>query len=64
MDVINNVLKANDILGITNLVVDALDQDTAKFYQDLSFQGSPDADLRLYLPIASIRKLLQRTNVR
>ncbi len=59
MDVLHSVLKANEILGITNLVVDALDEETAKFYQALSFQGSPETNLRLYLPIASIRKILQ-----
>ena len=59
MDALNKVFNANEFLGITNLIVDAIDKETAKFYQALDFLGSPDESLRLFLPIASIRKIVQ-----
>ena len=45
-------------LGIHAVVVDAIDEQAKGFYEKYGFVALADQPLRLYLPLATIRKAL------
>lgn len=49
---------ASETLGTLVLVVDAKDQVAAAFYKHFDFIPFPSNPLRLFLPVATIRRLL------
>ncbi len=57
-DAVLRTLKAAEIAGVRALLVHALDEDAARFYQHLGFLESPVDPLVLALPVAAARKLL------
>jgi ribosomal protein S18 acetylase RimI-like enzyme len=58
LDAMQKVLTASETLGTLVLVVDAKDQQAAEFYQHFDFIPFPSQPLRLFLPLATIRRLL------
>ena len=59
MDCIQRVVNLSHDLGIYALMVDALDEGAARFYQRYGFMPLPDSPLRLMLPIDTLRRLVE-----
>jgi GNAT superfamily N-acetyltransferase len=57
-DGINRSLDLSEKLGIHAIVVDAIDEQAKAFYEKYGFMALSDQPLRLYLPLATIRKAL------
>jgi GNAT superfamily N-acetyltransferase len=57
MDAIERVRLASETLAVHAVIVDALDDRAAAFYRKFGFVMFPDADRRLFLPMATIRRL-------
>lgn len=58
LDAMQKVLTASETMGTLVLVVDAKDQPAAEFYQHFDFIPFPSQPLRLFLPLATIQRLL------
>ncbi len=58
-DAILSTLAAADRIGVRILLVHALHENAATFYQRLGFQSSPTEALHLYLLLADARKSLE-----
>jgi GNAT superfamily N-acetyltransferase len=58
MDALNRLLLATQTLAVHALVVDAKDQAAAAFYRKFGFIPLPNDARRLFLPMATIRKLI------
>ena len=54
-DATRRVLAAAETVGIRALMVDALDDDAARFYARFGFAPSPTDERTLFLPLARIR---------
>ena len=52
MDAMRRVLEVSEQMGICMIVVDALDDDAARFYARYGFVGLPATPNRLFLPLA------------
>lgn len=50
------ILTAAESLAIRVVMVDALSQDAAGFWEQQGFVSAPSSPLRLFLPVATIRK--------
>ena len=59
MDCIQRVVNLSHDLGIYALMVDALDDGAARFYQRYGFMPLPDSALRLMLPMTTLRRLVE-----
>ena len=60
MDCLQRVVNLSRDLGIYALMVDALDDGAARFYQRYGFLPLPDSPLRLMLPMATLRRLVEQ----
>ena len=49
--------RASDIVGIYAVVVDALDEQTKRFYQKYGFYELSDDHLHLYIPMKAVKQL-------
>jgi GNAT superfamily N-acetyltransferase len=58
MDALNRLLLATQTLAVHALVVDAKDEAAAAFYRKYGFIPFPNDARRLFLPMATIRKLI------
>ncbi len=58
MDALNRLLLATQTLAVHALVVDAKDEAAAAFYRKYGFIAFPDEARRLFLPMATVRKLV------
>ncbi len=58
MDALNRICLASEVLAMQALIVDARDEAAAAFYQKYGFRRFVDNERRLFLPIATIRKLV------
>jgi GNAT superfamily N-acetyltransferase len=58
MDALNRLLLATQTLAIHALAVDAKDEAAAAFYRKYGFIAFPADARRLFLPMATIRKLI------
>lgn len=54
-DALTRSLAGADVLGLTAVVVDALDAPAAAFYQRYGFTPLASSPLRLFLPMATVR---------
>ncbi len=52
-DAVQRVEQASSVLAVYAIVVDALNINVAKFYQEFGFIAFPDQPLRLFLPLAN-----------
>ena len=59
-DAILSTLAAADRIGVRVLLVHALHQEAASFYESIGFRRSPTDSLHLYLLLADARKSLPR----
>ena len=55
IDAFNNILKANEILGLTVLLVDVLNEKALSFYLNFEFIHSVGENMRMFLPISEIQ---------
>jgi len=60
MDALNRVLLATQTLAVHALIVDAKDNVAAAFYRKYGFIAFMDGERRLFLTMATIRKLNER----
>lgn len=60
MDALNRLLLATQTLAVHALVVDAKDEAAAAFYRKYGFIPFPGDARRLFLPMATIRRLIGR----
>lgn len=58
MDALNRILLATQTLAVHALIVDAKDDAAAAFYRKYGFVSFIDEGRRLFLPMATIRKLV------
>lgn len=58
MDALNRLLLATQTLAVHALVVDAKDEAAAAFYRKYGFIPFPDSGRRLFLPMATVRRLV------
>jgi uncharacterized protein (DUF1778 family) len=59
-DALNRVLLATQTLAVHALVVDAKDEAAAGFYRKYGFVAFPSEGQRLFLPMATVRRLVER----
>lgn len=59
MDALNRILLATQSLAVHALIVDAKDDGAAAFYGKYGFIPFPSEERRLFLPIATIRRLVE-----
>jgi len=64
LDALGRSLTLAEALGIHAVEVDAIDQQAKAFYQKYGFQPLLDAELHLYLPVATIRDAFDRPSGR
>ena len=57
MDAIERVRLASEALGVHAVIVDALDDSAAAFYRKFGFLMFTEFERRLFLPMATIRRL-------
>jgi GNAT superfamily N-acetyltransferase len=57
MDALERVRLASETLAVHAVIVDALDDGAAAFYRRFGYIMFPQADRRLFLPMATIRRL-------
>ena len=58
MDAMHRTLLATQVMAVHAMVVDAKDAAAAKFYRKYGFIAFPNNTQRLFLPMATIRQLL------
>lgn len=58
MDALTRIHLANAVLAMQALIVDAGDEAAAAFYRKYGFRSFVDNERRLFLPMATIRKLI------
>lgn len=58
MDALDRICRANEVLAMQALIVDARDEAAAAFYRKYGFRRFTDNERRLFLPMATIRKLI------
>ncbi|MGO9961032.1 MAG: GNAT family N-acetyltransferase [Solirubrobacteraceae bacterium] len=54
-DAMRRTLAASDQIGIRAVVVDAIDEEAARFYRRRGFEPATDDELTLMVPIAALR---------
>jgi predicted N-acetyltransferase YhbS len=54
-DALLRSLELSESLGIYAVVVDALDDEAVSFYEKFGFLRLTDAEMRLFLPLSTIR---------
>jgi GNAT superfamily N-acetyltransferase len=59
MDAFSRIHQASQILAVQALVVDARDDDAASFYERYGFRPFLENSRRLFLPMATIRRLIE-----
>lgn len=59
MDALERVRLASETLAVHAVIVDALDDSAAAFYRKFGFITFLEADRRLFLPMATIRRLAE-----
>lgn len=57
-DAVKRLIMASDAIAIHAIIVDAIDDHAARFYESLGFLTFPEERSRLYLPIATARKAM------
>ena len=57
VDACKKVLKAEAVLAVAGLVVDAKDEAAARFYRHFGFEPLVSSSQRLFLPMQSLRRL-------
>lgn len=57
LDATRRVIRASDAIGVYAVVVDALHERAAAFYERYGFRPFPSAPLRLFLPLRTFEKL-------
>jgi len=60
VNAMGSFLQAQEIIGMSALFVDAIDDNAAFFYRKYGFIQGGDDPLNLYLPTATIRKAFQK----
>lgn len=60
MDALNRILLATQTLAVHALIVDAKDNVAAAFYRKYGFIDFAGNERRLFLPMATIKKLIER----
>jgi GNAT superfamily N-acetyltransferase len=58
MDALTRICLATEVLAVQALIVDARDDSAAAFYRKYGFRDFVDDRRRLFLPMATIRKLV------
>lgn len=58
MDAMYRTLLATQVMAVHAMVVDAKDASAAKFYRKYGFIAFPNSTQRLFLPMATIRQLM------
>jgi predicted N-acetyltransferase YhbS len=56
-DALQRVLQASQVMAVYAVVVDALNERAAEFYQQFGFIPMPSQPLKLFLPIESVATL-------
>ncbi|MGV6871236.1 hypothetical protein ACUSIJ_00880 [Pseudochelatococcus sp. B33] len=59
LDALHRVLLASQTIAVHALIVDARDETAAAFYQKYGFIPFAASGLRLFLPMATIRRLVK-----
>lgn len=57
-DALRRCLSASDIAGARGVIVHAIDEDAARFYEGFGFLRTPLGDLTLLLPIETLRAVM------
>lgn len=55
VDAFNRTLAIAEHAGVYCLWLDAMDEDVARFYEGIQFQRVREGELRMYIPIQTIR---------
>ena len=63
-DAVRRILDAARSLAVFAIVVDAIDEKAAAFYQDFGFSPFPTRSLRLFMPIQDAEAALSRASVK
>lgn len=62
VDALKTIARAADLVGITVVLLDIVDDDHAedrlRLYQGYGFQSLPSQPLRMFLPVATVRQLM------
>ncbi|GMR21516.1 MAG: hypothetical protein BMS9Abin36_2117 [Gammaproteobacteria bacterium] len=57
-DALQRISQASQVMAVYTVVVDALNNRVAEFYQQLGFIPLPNQPLKLFLPIDSVTALV------
>ncbi len=57
-DALQRIVQASQVMAVYAVVVDALNDRAAKFYQQFGFIALPSQPLKLFLPMDSVAALL------
>lgn len=57
MHALDAVVTASETVGVQCVIVDAIDEDAARFYAKYGFAPLTDQPLRLFLPVATIKQV-------
>ncbi len=57
MDALYKCFEASQKIGIWGVIVDAKTKDLVRFYQKLQFIHFPEASMKLYLPMATVKQM-------
>lgn len=58
IDALNRIALASETLAVHAVIVDAIDENAAAFYQKYGFLRFPNTARRLFLPMATVRQLV------
>lgn len=57
IDALRRIVEVSNNVGVTLIMVDAKDDQAARFYRHFGFVSLPDTPLRLVLPVATAKQL-------
>ena len=57
IDALQRILTASQEIAMKVILVDAMDEDASEFYKHYGFIELPDQDMKLFLPIETVKQL-------
>lgn len=58
IDALQRIVGASQEIAVKVILVDAMDEDASEFYKHFGFIELPEQDLKLFLPIETVKQLL------
>jgi GNAT superfamily N-acetyltransferase len=55
-DALDRIISLSDQVGVASVIVDAKDEEVAEFYRKFGFLNFPGDDLRLFIPIKTLKQ--------